>query len=73
MWDPNYDPYEQLERANHNIAELIRAINHHSEVFKELALQHNNLIAVVKDLQIRISVLETQNRKILSQIIPETV
>lgn len=59
MLNPNYDPYEELEVAKHNINELIKAINHYSELLKELGNQHNTLIAVNQDLHRRLRRLES--------------
>lgn len=60
MLDPNYDPYEELEIAKHNIGELIKAINHYSELLKELANQHNTVVAVNNDLHRRLRRLEVE-------------
>lgn len=68
MIDPNFDPYDELLLARHNIAELIKAMNHYSELLKELSNQHNILIAHNKETQRKIQLLEFElNRLKLSQ------
>ena len=59
-FDTNWDPYQELMIAKHNINELIKAINTQSELFKELSTQHNNLISVCRDNQSRIHYLELE-------------
>jgi hypothetical protein len=68
MLDPNYDPYQQLEIAKHNITELIKGFNDQSEIFKEFVEQHNAMVMVVKDLQRRVRLLESENLLLKSQI-----
>lgn len=58
MLDPNYDPFEELEIAKHNIGELIKAINHYSELLKELSDHHNALVKINSGLSHRVKKLE---------------
>jgi hypothetical protein len=51
MIDHNFDPYQQLVTAEHNINQLILAINHGSELFKDLSFQHVKLVEFAKQLQ----------------------
>ena len=60
MLDPNYNPYDELEIAKHNINELIKAINHYSELLKELGQQHMTIVSVNHDLHRRLRSLELE-------------
>lgn len=61
MFDPNYDPYEELQIARHNIGELIKAVNHQLELVKNINQQNQTLNARIRHLERRIHCLETQN------------
>ena len=60
-WNTDWDPYEALRTAEHNIAECVRAINQGSEIMKELANKYNHQQEVIQQLMF-------QNRK-LNQLI----
>ena len=58
MFDPHFDPYEELMITRHNVSELVKGLNHQSSLFRELAAQHNALIELNKTLNQRIEQLE---------------
>lgn len=60
MIDPDFDPYHELMLCQHNTHELARAVQHQSELLKELSNQHQQLVAIVRDSQRRIQQLETE-------------
>lgn len=67
-FNTNWDPYVALLEAEHNINELIKALNTQSHLFKDLSFQHQNLINVCKENQQRLTQLELEvNRLKLSR------
>ena len=68
-FDTNWDPYQELMIAKHNINELIKALNTQSELFKDLSYQHTNLITVCKDCQARIKNLELEVARLKLQML----
>ena len=67
IFDPKFDPYEELLIARHNISELINGLNHYSHLMSQLTEQHNNLIILTKDLQQRVYALEVENHSLTDQ------
>jgi predicted nuclease with TOPRIM domain len=39
----NYDPFEELETAKHNISQLIKAYNDHNATIQEILKQNRQL------------------------------
>lgn len=50
MFNTDWDPYEALKTAEHNVGECIRAINHGSEIMKDLAKKYNHQQEVIQQL-----------------------
>jgi hypothetical protein len=44
MIDPLFDPYEQLQKHEHLIAQLIAANNHLQDLMLDLTQQHQQLV-----------------------------
>lgn len=65
MFDPDFDPYEELLRNKHNIEQLILGLNNCSQLLNELSRQHNQLLLVNKDLQHRVQLLEMRNNSLI--------
>ena len=57
-WQSDFDPFEELLVAKHNINELVKGLNHQSSLFRELSQQHHQLIELNKTLKIRVDRLE---------------
>jgi hypothetical protein len=68
-FNTDWDPYQELMIAKHNINELIKALNTQSELFKDLTYQHNNLISVCKDCQSRVQKLEIEVARLKLQML----
>ena len=60
MLDSDFDPYEELMITRHNIGELIKGLNHQSQLFRDLANQHQQLIDLHRSLQIKVQQLEQE-------------
>lgn len=60
MFDPEFDPYDELMAHRHNIQEIAKGINHQSQYLKELALQHEQLARLIKHQADRIYKLEIE-------------
>jgi len=60
MIDSDFDPYEELLIAKHNIGELIKGLNHQSHLFRDLSQQHIQLVELNKSLTKRIDCLERE-------------
>lgn len=60
MIDSDFDPYEELLIAKHNIGELIKGLNHQSHLFRDLSHQHIQLVELNKSLTKRIDCLERE-------------
>lgn len=60
MIDPNFDPYDELMIARHNINELIKAMNTQSELLKEMSAHHNTLAALHRSLHRQVQNLEIE-------------
>lgn len=60
-WDTNWDPYDALKTAEHNITECVKAINHGSEIMKDLASKYNHQQEVIQQLMF-------DNRRLNQQI-----
>ena len=58
MFDPEFDPYEELMITRHNVSELVKGLNHQSSLFRELSQQHHQLIALTRTMSQRIEQLE---------------
>ena len=58
MLDSDFDPYEELMITRHNISELIKGLNHQSDLFRQLSQQHHQLVELNKSLTERITQLE---------------
>jgi hypothetical protein len=48
MFDPNYDPYDHIQRLDDLVNQLIAANNHCQQALLELTDQHRILIAQLK-------------------------
>ena len=59
-WQSEFDPYEELLLAKHNINELVKGLNHQSHLFRDLANQHQQLIDLHRSLQIKVQQLEQE-------------
>lgn len=60
MFDPEFDPYDEIMRCQHNIMELVKALNQQSEMLRELNEQHRQLINHIRHHQGRLKQLETE-------------
>lgn len=60
MFDPDFDPFDELMAHRHNITECFKGINHQSQFLKELALQHEQLTLLLKHQAARIHRLEIE-------------
>lgn len=66
-WNTNWDPYQALKDCEHNVHQCVLAINHTTEVLKDLASKYNHQQEVISQLMF-------QNRKLnqnLNQAIVE--
>ena len=61
MFDSDFDPYELLLQCHNNIQQCALAINHGSELMKELTAKYNHQQEVIQQLQF-------QNRKLTAQL-----
>lgn len=62
----DFDPYQELVQLQRNQLELVNAINEQSEYLKDLALQHQQLTVVLREMKTRIYQLEiglTESKK----------
>ena len=64
MFDPNFDPYDELMIARHNITELVKGLNHCSTLLRELGDQHRDLIQINNNLQRRVFGLEIDVKRL---------
>lgn len=64
-WNTGWDPYESLKASEHNINQLILAVNNGSEIMKDLANKYNHQQEVIQQLMF-------QNRKLQNQITNQT-
>jgi hypothetical protein len=60
-WETDFDPYEALIQCHSNIQQCALAINHSTEVMKDLAAKYNHQQEVIQQLQF-------QNRKLTAQL-----
>lgn len=60
-WNTGWDPYEALRTAEHNVHQLILAVNNGTEVMKDLANKYNHQQEVIQQLMF-------QNRKLTGQV-----
>jgi hypothetical protein len=60
MFEPTFDPYDEITILKHNVAELIKAVNHSNQNLKELAHQHEVISKHLVNQANRISTLEIQ-------------
>lgn len=68
MLNSDFDPYEELMIARHNINELIQALNTQSGLFRELSQQHQQLATAIKSQSQTINQCLTQNRRLNDHI-----
>jgi hypothetical protein len=54
----DFDPYQELMQLQRNQLELVNAINEQSGYLKNLTLQHQQLIVVLREMKTRIHQLE---------------
>lgn len=60
MLDNDFDPYEELLMARHNVNELIKGFNHQSQLFRDLSEQHQQLVALNRQFKQRLDQLESE-------------
>lgn len=58
MFDPDFNPYDELMVHKHNIDELIKGMNHYSHHLRELARQHEALTMLIAKQQQQIDQLQ---------------
>ena len=61
FWNTGWDPHEVLVQCQQNIQQCAMAINHSTEVMKDLASKYNHQQEVIQQLMF-------QNRKLQGQI-----
>ena len=65
-WNTDWDPYEALKACEHNVHQLILAVNNGTEVMKDLANKYNHQQEVINQLMF-------QNRKLQGQLAAQTL
>lgn len=68
-WNTGFDPYEELMLAKQNIQQCAIAINHGSEIMKDLANKYNHQQEVIQQLMFQNKKLHNQIENLRVQII----
>lgn len=78
MFDPDFDPLEQLVETKQIaldnkrvINQLIKAHNGHDQLWVELTQQHRNLVALIREHREHIAKLELEISLLKQQIQPK--
>jgi hypothetical protein len=58
MFDPNFDPFLELENCQHNVRELVKAVTQQGRYLSELTAQHEQLAKLLALQDQRIARLE---------------
>lgn len=72
MLDPNFDPLRELQQCQHNVSELIKGMNHHSDFIREISIQHEQLTKLLRDQNARLSRLELELQVLKSKVAIQT-
>lgn len=67
MFDPNFNPYDELVVLKHNTQELAKGMNHQSQFLKELAHQHEELTRLLSIHSHQIAELQRAINSLKSQ------
>lgn len=65
MFDPEFDPFDELMTARHNIGELIKAVNHQNQRLQDVESLYRHQQEVIQQLMF-------QNKKLSNQITHQT-
>lgn len=68
MFDPEFDPYEELKVCKHNTQELAKGLNQMSHYLKELSHQHQQLTVVFAEIRSRLHRTEIELAALKSQL-----
>ena len=58
MFDPDFDPLEELEQAIQVIEQLVTAHNNHDDLLRAYSQQHQQIVSLLQKTHQRIDTLE---------------
>lgn len=67
-WNTDWDPYQSLMNCEHNIQQCVLAINHTTEVLKQVSNKYNHQQEVIVQLMHQNKRLNQQLNQVLNEL-----